>query len=66
MIWRRLEPQNREEGPVHKYRAGMVAFGDEALCVFGGYGVDTDYTNELHLYHVERGRSVVHDKMNGR
>ena len=41
MVWRRLEPQNREDGPMDKYKAGMVACGGEALCVFGGYGPDT-------------------------
>jgi len=42
MVWRRLEPKNREDGPLtDKHEAGMVACGDEALCVFGGYGPDT-------------------------
>ena len=36
MVWRRLELQNREDGPMQKDKAGMVACGDEALCVFGG------------------------------
>ena len=42
MVWRRLEPQNREDGPLKdKHEGGMVACGDEALCIFGGYGIGT-------------------------
>ena len=41
IVWRRLEPQNGEDGPIHKRDAGMVTCGDEALCVFGGCGRDT-------------------------
>jgi len=42
MVWRRLEPKNREDGPLtYKHEGGMVTCGDEALCVFGGYGRDT-------------------------
>lgn len=70
MVWRRLEPRNREEGPMKKIRAGMVTCGNEALCVFGGYGPDTgrhqpgaiyhsdgtsSWTNELHVFHPKRG-----------
>ena len=41
MIWRRLEPRDKEDGPMDKENAGMVACGDEALCIFGGHGPDT-------------------------
>ena len=61
MVWRRLEPKNREDGPIHKIRAGMVACGHEALCVFGGFGLDTDFTNELHLYYIVAGWSILHE-----
>ena len=61
IVWRRLEPKNREDGPIHKIRAGMVACRHEALCVFGGFGLDTDFTNELHLYHIVAGRSILHE-----
>lgn len=36
--WREYTPNNPSEGPMHKDKAGMVAYGDEMLCVFGGYG----------------------------
>ena len=58
MVWGRLEPQNREEGPVHKIGARMAACGEEALCVFGGFGLETLFTNELHLFHLDTGRSA--------
>ena len=70
-VWRRLEPQNREDGPMNMKRwAGMVACGDEALCVFGGHGIDTGrhqpgatyqrdemgcWTNELHVFNTNEG-----------
>lgn len=39
MTWRRLEPSNREDGPIqNNLRAGMIACGDNTLCVFGGLG----------------------------
>ena len=71
MVWRKLEPQNREDGPIQKEDSGMVVCGDEALCVFGGFGTDTGqhqpgatyhphqhsrcFTNELHLFHIGTG-----------
>ena len=70
MVWRRLEPRIREDGPMDKIHAGMVVCGDETLCVFGGYGHDTGrhqpgatyysdgaicYTNELHVFHTKKG-----------
>lgn len=74
MVWRKLEPTNREDGPIQKEDSGMVACGDETLCVFGGFGVLTGqhqlgatyhayqspncFTNELHLFHVRTGRSL--------
>ena len=38
MIWRKLKSQNQKDGSIFPQRAGMVACGDEALCIFGGYG----------------------------
>ena len=71
MFWRRLEPQNREDGPLpYKRLAGMVACGDKALCVFGGHGLKFGpcqagatyqleqgqcWTNELHVFDTEKG-----------
>ena len=76
MFWRRLEPQNREDGPMNKTNAGMVTCGDESLCVFGGYGRDTGRhqpgaaywhpnptyckTNELHLFHIKTGQPMLY------
>ena len=36
--WRECVPSNPSEGPMPKDKAGTVAYGDEMLCVFGGYG----------------------------
>ena len=36
--WSECTSSNPSEGPMHKDKAGMVAYGDEMLCVFGGYG----------------------------
>ena len=43
--WRKLDPKNPGEGPFLKDKAGMVAYGQEMLCVFGGYG----YPSEKHV-----------------
>ena len=53
MKWRRLEPRNREDGPMHKDVAGMVTCGEEALCVFGGYGYDTGRHQPGAAYHLD-------------
>ena len=37
-IWRECVPKNPSEGPMPKDKAGMVAYGGDMLCVFGGYG----------------------------
>ena len=36
--WRIINPTNPEEVPLCKYRAGMVDYGEEMLCMMGGYG----------------------------
>ena len=43
--WRELQPVEAEEaeGPLCKDKAGMVAYGEEMLCVFGGYGYPNRY-----------------------
>ena len=54
MIWRRLKAKYREGAcPMHKKNAGMVACGDEALCVFGGYGPDTGRHQPGATYHTD-------------
>ena len=55
MVWRRLQPKNREDGPMHKKDAGMVACGGEALCVFGGFGRDTSRHQPGATYHSDDG-----------
>lgn len=51
MVWRRLEVQNQRDGPMTVCRAGMVAYGDEALCLFGGYGCGTIRPQPGATYH---------------
>ena len=77
-VWRRRPSTNRWEGPYLKDKAGMVAYGEDMLVIFGGYGYpsvehvlsprqpgasyvkdssfsDLCWTNELHLFVVEKG-----------
>lgn len=49
-VWRRLEPKNREDGPMKKSYAGMVACGEETLCVFGGYGDEFSHRQPGAIY----------------
>ena len=59
--WRTINSTNPEEGPLCKGGAGMVDYGEEMLCVMGGYGhpaarnSDDDMTNELHIFHISLG-----------
>ena len=53
MEWRRLEPKNREDSPMCKKNAGMVVCKDDALCVFGGYGLDTGRHQPGATYHTD-------------
>lgn len=71
--WRQLEVSNPELGPMLKDKAGIVDYGEEMLCVMGGYGDkvnhqkgasyhwDVDamkcWTNELHLFHISLGKT---------
>ena len=38
LTWKMLTAKNELQGPMYKDKAGMVAYGDHMLCVFGGYG----------------------------
>ena len=38
LTWRKLLAKNPVKGPMLKDKAGMVAYGKDMLCVFGGYG----------------------------
>lgn len=58
MAWQRLEPQNREDGPMDKKSAGMVAYGEEGLCIFGGYGPVTDRHQPGATYHTDHSSSL--------
>ena len=54
MVWRRLEPRNRKDGPMDvadgSYKTGMVACGDHTLCV-----ISPKIEEELHLFHINTG-----------
>ena len=39
--WSEVSPASVDGGPMKKYGAGMVLFGDGKLALFGGYGVPT-------------------------
>ena len=40
--WRQLKATNPQACPMWKDKAGMVDYGEEMLCVMGGYGVPGD------------------------
>ena len=56
--WQKLEPTN-EDGtcPIPKMDAGMIAFDNRVLVIYGGKGVvgkgsNTAWTNELHCFDI--------------
>ena len=65
LAWKKLEPCNPGEGPFLKDKAGMVGYGEEMLCVFGGYG----YPSESHItqggYRQQEGASYNWDPNSG-
>jgi len=42
MLWRKVEPVNPKDGPGMKDKCGMVVH-DNMLCIFGGYGYETEH-----------------------
>ena len=60
LTWRKLPARNRGSGPMLKDKAGIVAYGKDMLCVFGGYGY-------LSWHHVteQRGATYHYDPLYG-
>ena len=60
--WQLLKSTNPGEGPFLKDKAGMVSYGKEMLCIFGGYG----YPSEAHIvsgvYHLQKGAAYHWDE----
>ncbi len=61
-IWQLLPPTNPGDGPFLKDKAGIVDYGQEMLCVFGGYG----YPSRAHVvgsvFHFQRGATYHWDE----
>ena len=72
--WRELGESNPQDGPMKKTGCQMVAFNNDALALFGGFGIPSStiqpgssfikekeysngsgWTNELHLFNVNKG-----------
>ena len=59
--WKKLEPTN-EDGicPIPKMDAGMIAFDNRVLVIYGGKGVTPDgeatWTNQLHCFDIETSK----------
>ena len=45
--WTKLTDRDMKGGPMCKDKAGMIDYGDEMLCIFGGYGYgDFEFVNQ--------------------
>ena len=58
LIWSILDVDNPEVGPMWKDKAGMVDYGEDMLCVFGGYGWPPHWPHSLlQQYRLQKGAS---------
>lgn len=55
LTWQLLEAGNPEEGPFLKDKAAMVDYGQEMLCVFGGYGYPSRSQIDSGTYRGQKG-----------
>ena len=56
--WSEVHPRNDQRNwPMPKIDCGFAAINQRTLCCFGGFNKDREWTNELHLYDVQKGTS---------
>ena len=54
--WSKVHPRNIQTNwPMPKIGCGFVTVNNNTLCCFGGCNEDSGYTNEFHLYDVQKG-----------
>ena len=52
--WEQVQVSNPSSSPQRKRGCGMVSYGDNQLVIFGGY-TDSGYTDELHVFDLDKG-----------
>ena len=51
--WSKVHPKNDQTNwPMPKSGCGFVTINNTTLCCFGGFSLDSGWTNEFHLYDV--------------
>jgi len=66
LVWSTLDMNNPEVGPMCKDKAGMVDYGEDMLCIFGGYGWPPNWPlNLLEQYKFQKGASYHWDTDQG-
>ena len=56
--WSKVHPTNDQTNwPMPKIGCGFVTINQRTLCCFGGFNVNNEWTNEFHLYDVQKGTS---------
>jgi len=69
--WKELQVLNQADGPMRKTGCRMVAYSQDRLALFGGYGIPTNpsqpgatfskdtrhfgFTNEFHIFNISEG-----------
>ena len=61
--WEEVKVSNPSSGPQRKTGSGMVSCGDDQLVVFAGYTSSSDWTNELHVFNLDKGGYSLHQTM---
>lgn len=64
MQWTKCGVNNPAEGPFLKDKAGMVPYGDDMVCVIGGYGYPSEHHIHSGVYHGQKGAQYYWDHVN--
>ena len=65
MNWTNCKINNPAEGPFMKDKAGMIPYGNDMVCVIGGYGYPSVHHIQRGVYHGQRGAQYFWDHQSG-
>ena len=65
MSWIKCDISNPAEGPFLKDKAGMIPYGNDMVCVIGGYGYPSVHHIQRGVHHGQKGAQYFWDHQNG-
>jgi hypothetical protein len=48
-VWRKIVPVSTDNQPLFKNKCGVVSYGEDMLCIFGGYGFPSGMDHRLQV-----------------